>query len=296
MVWKKSLLLSFKGVANLFNPGLKLLKTMDIQHLKNSDYLDILFEGRNKEYGGYELRRNYPRRVKHSLLVLAGISLAVAAYGLVNNEPVKLERKIAAVIMPAIIESPDVVPPKPVLLPPPAEPPLPAKPTLKLTPPVIEEDDKVKDTERPPENKELKDVSVGAKTQEGNKDGMDAPDLASTGGRGNSVVETKKKEPETFIYVEQMPQFNGNINQYLASNINYPASAREAGVDGRVVIKFVVSEDGSVTDAVVERSVNSALDAEALRVVRSMPKWKPGRQNGKAVKVYFRVPVKFTLE
>jgi protein TonB len=270
---------------------------MNPSKLQSSDYLDILFEGRNKKYGGYELRRNYPRRVKRSLLVLAGIALAVAAYGMVNNkEPVKLERVKPIVVETTIIEPPPIVPPKPELPPPPAEV-VPPMTTMKFTPPVIEKDDKVQEAEKPPEQKDLKEAVAGIETKIGKADGLFAPDMVKTGGGGTGVVETGgEKKPEIEIYVDQMPEFNGNINQYLAINIVYPASAREANVDGRVVIKFVVSEDGSVTGAVVEKGVNGALDAEALRVVRGMPKWKPGRQNGKAVKVYFRVPVRVTLE
>ena len=264
--------------------------------LQNSDYLDILFEGRNKKYGGYELRRNYPRRVKRSLGVLAGICLAVAAYGMANNNPVVPPASTRPVVMISeiITPPPPIDPTLPKPLPPPAAPAPPAN-TIRFTPPVIDKDNNVQETERPPEAEALKDALAGPKTEVGDAGALTAPVMAKPGGTGTGVVETgtaKKSEP--FIYVEEMPEFNGNVNQYLASNIVYPLSAREA--EGRVVIKFVISEEGSVTEAVVEKGVNGALDAEALRVVRSMPKWKPGRQNGKAVKVYFRVPVKFTLE
>ncbi len=268
---------------------------MNLDNLKNSDYLDILFEGRNKKYGGYELRRNYPKRIKRSMLALAGIAVAVAAYGVVSNRPVKVENTKPVMKEVVLAEPPPIDPKKPPPPPPPAEPPPPVKPTVKFTPPVIAKDEEVKEDEKPPEVKELKEASAGIKTQAGDINGID-PGIISTPGEGTGVVEAAPPPPAVFTYVEQMPEFNGNVNQYLASNINYPASAREAGVDGRVVIKFVVSEDGSVTGAVVEKGVNGALDAEALRVIKSMPKWKPGKQNGKAVKVYFRVPVKFTLE
>ncbi len=269
---------------------------MDLNHLKNSDYLDILFEGRNKKYGGYELRRNYPKRVKRSLLALAGIAIAVAAYGVATNRPVAVEAPKLVMKEVVLAEPPPIDPKKPPPPPPPAEAPPPVKPTVKFTPPVIAKDEEVKEDEKPPEVKELKEASAGIKTEKGDINGID-PGIISNPGEGTGVTEAAPPPPPAvFTYVEQMPEFNGSVNKYLSDNIVYPDAAREAGIDGRVVIKFVVSEDGSVTGAVVEKSVNGSLDAEALRVVKAMPKWKPGKQNGKPVKVYYRVPVKFTLQ
>ncbi len=100
----------------------------------------------------------------------------------------------------------------------------------------------------------------------------------------------------TFTYVEQMPVSGYDFQKYLAENIHYPDSAIAHNIEGRVVIKFIVSEDGSIIDCKVVKGVSEELDAEALRVVRSFPKWIPGRQNGKAVKVYFTLPIVFKLE
>ncbi len=104
-----------------------------------------------------------------------------------------------------------------------------------------------------------------------------------------------KTDVAIFSYVEQMPTFNGSVNQYMSHNIQFPEEARLAGVSGLVGIKFVIDEWGNVTDAAVAKSMHPALDSEALRVVRAMPKWKPGMQGGKPVKVDFRMPVRFTL-
>ncbi len=106
---------------------------------------------------------------------------------------------------------------------------------------------------------------------------------------------TPQKAPEIFTFIEQMPEFRGNIREYIAQNVRYPENARLAGVSGLVGIKCVIDEWGNATDAAVAKSVHPALDSEALRVVRAMPKWKPGMQGGKPVKVDFRVPVRFTL-
>lgn len=106
--------------------------------------------------------------------------------------------------------------------------------------------------------------------------------------------------PEIFTVVEEMPEFpggEGKLLQYLADNTKYPPIARDAGIQGIVYVKFVVNEKGQIEDDKIEvlRSVHPALDKEAIRVVKSMPDWKPGRQRGKPVNVYFNLPIRFTL-
>ncbi len=103
-------------------------------------------------------------------------------------------------------------------------------------------------------------------------------------------------EAEIFQIVEKMPTFNGNLNQWLRKNLVYPVMAQENGVSGKVYIQFVVEKDGSITDIKVGRGVDASLDKEALRVVRAMPKWKPGEQRGKPVRVSYTLPINFTLQ
>lgn len=114
------------------------------------------------------------------------------------------------------------------------------------------------------------------------------------------VVEEPEPEEETiFQVVEQMPEFPGGMSalmQYLGKNIKYPTIAQENGVQGRVIVQFVVNRDGSIVDPVVVRSVDPYLDKEAIRVIQAMPKWKPGQQRGKAVRVKYTVPVTFKLQ
>lgn len=101
------------------------------------------------------------------------------------------------------------------------------------------------------------------------------------------------EEPQ--IWVEQMPEFNGNINKYLSEAINYPVIAIEIGLQGKVLCEFVVNKDGTIVDVRVVRGIDRSLDNEALRVIKSMPAWKPGRMNGKAVRVKYNLPVNFRL-
>ena len=106
--------------------------------------------------------------------------------------------------------------------------------------------------------------------------------------------ETASSEAEeVFTFVEQMPEFDGNINEYIAANIRYPAEALKKETQGRVIIKLIIQKDGSVADAKVLRGIGSGCDEEALRVVNSMPKWKAGTQNGKPVAVYYNLPLSF---
>ena len=113
------------------------------------------------------------------------------------------------------------------------------------------------------------------------------------------IEEEDIQEAEIFTIVEEMPEFPGGMNklgEYLAKNIKYPQMARETGIQGRVFITFVVEKDGSVTNVQVLRSLGGGCDEEAVRVVKSMPKWKPGKQRGKPVRVSYNLPVNFKLQ
>mgnify|MGYP002563779458 CR=1 FL=1 len=115
----------------------------------------------------------------------------------------------------------------------------------------------------------------------------------------NMDEEEEVEEQQIFQVVEEMPEFPGGMAEclkFLAKNIKYPTIAQENGVQGRVIVQFVVNQDGSIVDPVVVRSVDPYLDKEALRVIQMMPKWKPGKQRGKAVRVKYTVPVTFKLQ
>ncbi len=115
------------------------------------------------------------------------------------------------------------------------------------------------------------------------------------------VIEEENEEEanEVFVIVEEMPQFPGGdlaLRQWIASNIKYPVIAAENGIQGRVFVQFVVNTDGSITDVRVARGVDPSLDQEAIRVVRTLPEWKPGKQRGKPVRVSYTVPINFQLQ
>ena len=113
------------------------------------------------------------------------------------------------------------------------------------------------------------------------------------------VEEEEVEEQQIFQVVEEMPEFPGGMGEcmkFLSKNIKYPTISQENGVQGRVIVQFVVNRDGSIVDPVVVRGVDPYLDKEALRVISMMPKWKPGKQRGKAVRVKYTVPVMFRLQ
>ena len=103
-------------------------------------------------------------------------------------------------------------------------------------------------------------------------------------------------EEDIFQVVEDMPTFPGDINKWLGKNVKYPVIAQENNIQGRVTVQFVIERDGSITDVKVLRGVDPSLDKEAVRVVKSMPKWKPGKQRGKPVRVSYTVPINFRLQ
>ncbi len=103
--------------------------------------------------------------------------------------------------------------------------------------------------------------------------------------------------PTTYTFVEQMPQFSGDLSVFISNNLHYPDSARVNGMEGRTVVRFIVRKDGSVTNAVVVRTAgNKEMDAEALRMISIMPRWNPGRNNGGPVDVPYTMPIIFRLD
>ena len=115
----------------------------------------------------------------------------------------------------------------------------------------------------------------------------------------NQLDLSEESKGKVYDVVEEMPSFPGGqeaLMSYLSNNIEYPIEAQEKGVEGRVLVNFIIEEDGSISQANVVRSVNPSLDHEAQRVVKSMPRWNPGKQNGKYVRVKYTVPIVFRLQ
>jgi protein TonB len=270
---------------------------MNINALNKADYLDILFDNRNKAYGGYQLRRTYGQRVGKAMLLLYGTLAALACYAMVPGKQTDaLEEKKP---FQTVCSFTEVKLPPPQVPAPPQQPAPPAKQTpspntATLTAPVIVNKD-IRDDDYMTRQTDMTNAVAGSTTNSTSNEGIAT--ITTTGDGNNIVVTVTDSKPQLPpAYVEVMPEFNGNIAAWLAANISYPQAARDAGMEGRVVLQFVVNEDGSISDAMVLRGIGGGCDDEALRVVQQMPKWKAGRQNGKTVKVLFRIPVVFTLQ
>jgi protein TonB len=272
--------------------------------LIDNSWVDLVFEGKNKEYGAYVLRKETGKRnVKALIWVLIGIGLIFAiAYAnlaiqnamkqnvsvetdvelskLAQKKEAKVERK-----EPIKVEMEQKVVEK-------------VKSSVKFTAPEIKKDDEVKPEDELKSQDDLSktNTAIGAFDVKGN-DEAEGEVLKAK----EVVVDEKPKEEETKVFdvVEQMPQFPGGPNalfEYLSKNIKYPVVAEENGIQGRVIVTFVVERDGSITEVKVAKSVDPSLDKEAMRVVKSMPHWIPGKQNGSAVRVKYTVPVTFRLQ
>jgi len=246
----------------------------------------MVFANRNKEYGGYQIRKKYQRRVVMALLfsigglvLLIGIPKLISVLSTVNFGAKDKVTDVITLAEPPPIDK--TTPPPPPVIPPP-----PVQQTIKFTPPKVVKDEEVE--EPPPTQEETKDVQVATVTQEGNKD---LPDLPP-----DPVAVEAEEKP--FIVVEEMPTFPGGedkLMKYLRDNIKYPPVARENGIQGRVYVTFVVDKDGKIKDLKLLRGIGGGCDEEAMRVVKSMPDWKPGRQNGRNVPVQYNLPVNFAL-
>ena len=262
---------------------------MAVLDFLSSEHEDMLFEEKNKAYGAYYARKRYNRNLRNSMLIAIG--LVVFAFGfplvlswLADQMPVEKEEvkiiEISQLSEPPPIDktAPPPPPPPPVELP---------KATIKFLPPVVKPDEEVPD-EKLATVEELKETEAGVATVEGTKDAV-AP-----------IVEgiDEGAEPAPFLIVEQMPEFPGGekaLFEYLGKNIKYPPMAKEAHIEGKVYLSFVVKSDGSISDVKVLRGIKGGCNEEAVRVVSSMPSWKPGKQAGKSVPVQYNLPINFTL-
>lgn len=272
--------------------------------LISRDWTEMVFEGRNKEYGAYRLRKNAGKRNLYSLITIfiaalaiwGGISLvkfvesrtksvaqtSVAVLSALNQPKKKAEVKQQKKVK---LEQPEKVVER-------------VKSSVKFTAPVIKKDDEVK----PEDELKTQDELMSTKTAIGALDVKGNDDANGEVLKIKEAVAQPEPKPEVekvFDVVEQMPSFPGGpsaLMEWLSNNVKYPVVALENGVQGRVVVSFVVERDGSITDVKVVRGVDPSLDKEASRVVRAMPRWIPGKQNGSAVRVKYNVPVAFRLQ
>ena len=278
--------------------------------LSSRDWCDLVFEGKNKDFGAYVIRTESAKRHNKAVLwtIIGAIIFGLLAFGFVKANQYLEERRLAAqgeqeevlIDMSQEAEEPEpenerVEPEKPILKEEVLQ-------SVKVTELAIVEDEKVKKEDEIKTQDELKETET-AFGQKDNKEGTEDRNVTKTL-KDEVVVEKPVEKPkevkeEVFRSVEQMPQFPGGeaaLMKYLQSHINYPPMAAENNVQGRVVVQFVVDKTGKVGEVKVVRSVDNDLDKEAVRVCKSLPKFTPGRQNGQAVSVWYTLPVTFKLQ
>ena len=268
--------------------------------LYDPKWIEIVFANKNKDYGAYKLRKGTSGRNIKALTILVIAAALIGTFLVIKIQADKAAEERQA-YMDAIElsklqeqakkrEKVEEIKPK---VPPKKEIPV-ARETQKFTAPVIKKDELVKEDNKLKAMDDLdKKAAVGAESHEGSDSRTDVAVATPPPAPKEDVVQ------KVFDVVEQMPSFpggNGALMSYLSSHLQYPVVAQENGVQGRVVVSFVVERDGSISDVKIARSIDPSLDKEAVRVVKSMPKWNPGKQNGSAVRVKYNVPVSFKLQ
>jgi protein TonB len=246
---------------------------------------DVVFEHRNKEYGAYQLRKKYNRVVLISTLIGIFVlsTMIIVPYLQAKSAAAQKMRDANDVIaeMANDLQNEEAPPPPPPPPPPPAE----QQTVVKYVAPVVVDSVKVEDQSKLLISDEQIETTV-------NKEVVEVVEKVQ-----EEVQE--KEEQQVFVVVEEMPEFPGGelaLRTFIGKAIVYPTVAQENGIQGKVFVTFVVNKDGSVSNAKIARGVDPSLDAEALRVVSTLPKWKPGKQRGVPVRVSYTVPISFKLQ
>ncbi len=276
--------------------------------LSSKEWRDLIFEGKNKEYGAYEMRAKSDARHNRAMLVIIIVIAAVALLAMLVNTVIEKaaarpeDQTEQAMVEMATEEAQEEEPQEeeqqrveeqiPEVLP--EE----VLNTMKATELKITADAEVKEEIKSQDEMKESTTAVGASDFDKGTD-----DLNVVREHKDEVVVEEKKEPvddnKVFDVVEQNPVFPGGeaaLLKYVAEHIRYPAMAQENNIQGRVVVQFVVTKTGSIGQVKVVRSKDPDLDKEAVRVVKSLPKFTPGKMNGHAVNVWYTLPINFKLQ
>lgn len=281
--------------------------------LTSAEWRNLVFADKNKEFGAYQLRKSSDKRhnlaVLYTLIGIVVISILVFSYSKyadyrAEQEAIALQEQREKMMAAALaqeeqqqeeeqepeqqkFEQPEVQVPEEVLA------------TVQVTQIAIVDADKVKNEVMDMDAQKEDNTARGVVNQEGSDDADKFKAVQEQVVVKEPEPEAKPKEEEIFVAVEQQAEFPGGqaaLMKWLSNNIRYPETAQQNDVQGRVVVKFVVEKDGSIGAATIAKGVDKDLDKEALRVVKKMPKWQPGKNNGVAVRSYFNLPVNFRLQ
>ena len=247
---------------------------------------EIVFEYRNKEYGAYRLRKKYSR----NMLIATLIGVIIIATAIITpflnakalESKTKREERQVEIKMENLDQPTDVVAPPPPPPPPPQE----TVQQAKYVPPVVV------DSVKPEETVQLM-TADDAQIEVQNEEVVEYVEPIK------EEIQEEEAEPEPFVVVEEMPMFPGGesaLLAYIMEHTNYPEVAKENNIQGRVIVRFCVTSKGGVNQVSVLKGVDPELDAEAIRVVSALPAFKPGKQGGKPVPVWYMVPITFTLK
>lgn len=273
---------------------------MDVNKILSADFLDILFEGRNKEYGAYELRKTYNKRIITAIVGMLALCLLLFLGSLLANAT---KKKTEAKIIVQDVELADVREEKKPDVPPPPPPPKVEPPKVeitKFTPPKIVKDEEVKPEEEIKEQEKLEDTRIGTINQEGIKADVVAPPVEE---KGTGVVEAPKakeedydKEFKTVQIQAKFPGGNDAWTKYLQRNLRADVAVENGAPTGRytVVVSFLVDKEGNISEVKSENDPGYGTADEATRVIKRGPKWIPAEQNGR--KVIYRQRQSVTFE
>src|SRR5215204_4355917 len=272
---------------------------MEANKILQADILDLVFEGRNKDYGAYELRTKYNKRISLALGITAAIAVLLVGASFLSKALSSGDDKkvdVRDVVIENLNQEPDKPPPPPP--PPPKAPPPPKVEMAKFTPPVIKKDDEVKQEEIPPV-KEMEDKKIDVINQEGVKDeGIVAPVVDE----GKGVVEAPKVEDENKIFEKveieaavDVRQWRRHLESQLQRYIEDAASQGMAPGQYTVQVRFLVERDGSIADVQNLSDPGYGLGKGAVEVVKRGPRWEPGEQNGRKVRSYHTQPITFVI-
>jgi len=247
---------------------------------------DIVFEKRNKEYGAYKLRKRYSRTLLVAMLIgILILSTAVITPYLnakaLENKQKRTERQVELKMENLDQPNETVAPP-----PPPPPPPQDVVQQARYVPPVVV------DSVKPEDVKQLMTADQ-AQVEVQNTEVVEVVEAPK------EEVQEQAAEPEPFVVVEEMPMYPGGdaeLLKYIGEHTNYPEVAKENNIQGRVIVRFCVTAKGGVNQVSILKGVDPELDAEAIRVVTALPPFKPGKQGGKPVPVWYMVPITFTLK
>ena len=274
-------------------------------NLYKSEWLDLVFEKRNKNYGAYELRQHYADNMSKAIAItvfaFVGTAITLSIITAHQNESKETEQRVEVTLKQVNPVKPkkepiyQAQPPKHQA--PPQKQPLAAAPPVKsISFPVMQPADK--GTAEPPKIDLLEKNVISSTTTSGTQGNVNAP-VNTTSTQGGEPGGTRTESDNSPVLApEVFPEPLGGANawgKFLQKNLHYPPVARENGVQGKVIVSFVVEKDGHLSDIKVLRGIGSGCDEEAVRVLKLAPAWKPGRQNGQPVRVQYTIPINFQL-